>query len=176
MQSDRLAHLRSFLAFGNLENPSALCLGLTAYTYALDAFHPAKPPSSKFLYPVEISVTMERLLNLSHSPSFHIGDGDIFRYSPSSSSFLSTSLASLKSIILLYLSIVPSLFHLTLTILLLITLSFVFNYTFTQVLFYTQHRRSDAVKVPPTIPYMIPYLGSTLSFGYNALNWVASSS
>lgn len=50
---------------------------------------------------------------------------------------------------------------------------FIFNYIATWFFFQLSHMVSKtASKVPPTVPYMIPILGSTYNFAFNGLDFV----
>ncbi len=59
--------------------------------------------------------------------------------------------------------------------LLCLSLSFLLNYIVTWILYQIGHRRAHAVKVPPTVPHLIPFLGNALDFGFDALNFIAIS-
>lgn len=57
-----------------------------------------------------------------------------------------------------------------------VALSCLLNYVLTRLSF-ERSRRSDgaALEIPPTIPYWLPFLGSSLDFGFNALAFIKSS-
>lgn len=57
----------------------------------------------------------------------------------------------------------------------LLALVFSMNYVSLWLGFRISHLRKKTVKVPPTIPYFIPFLGSTYNFGFNGLKFVDSS-
>lgn len=55
----------------------------------------------------------------------------------------------------------------------IICFPFVFNYITTWLFFQISHVVSEtAMKVPPTVPYMVPILGSTFNFVFNGLDFV----
>ena len=54
----------------------------------------------------------------------------------------------------------------------LLSVPFIFNYTATWIFFQLSHLSNKAVKVPPTIPHMVPVLGSTYHFAFSGLNFV----
>ncbi|QSZ29810.1 hypothetical protein DSL72_004328 [Monilinia vaccinii-corymbosi] len=57
-----------------------------------------------------------------------------------------------------------------------IAFSFLLNYVFTRLSFERGRRSNDAaLATPPTIPYWLPFLGSSLDFGFNALAFIRSS-
>lgn len=64
-------------------------------------------------------------------------------------------------------------FYTALVVISIICFPFVFNYIATWFFFQISHMASEtAIKVPPTVPYMVPILGSTLSFAFNGLDFV----
>ena len=62
-----------------------------------------------------------------------------------------------------------------LIVIILLSATLVFVYTTTWLLFVSQRGSRASVKVPPTIPYLIPFLGSALSFGINHSKCVSRS-
>ena len=54
----------------------------------------------------------------------------------------------------------------------LLSAPFIFNYTTTWIFPQLSHLRNKAVKVPPTIPHMVPALGSSYHFAFSGLNFV----
>ena len=62
-----------------------------------------------------------------------------------------------------------------LIVIIFLTTTLLFVYTTTWLSFVSQRRSRASVKVPPTVPYMIPFLGSALSFGINHSKCVSKS-
>lgn len=56
-----------------------------------------------------------------------------------------------------------------------ISIPFLFNFVATWLFFQIQSWSKKAARIPPTIPHSIPFLGSSLDFGFNPLNFVKSS-
>ena len=56
-----------------------------------------------------------------------------------------------------------------------LSIPFIFNYIATWLFFQIRHWSKKSAKVPPTIPHLIPFLGSSLDLGLNALNFVKYS-
>ena len=57
----------------------------------------------------------------------------------------------------------------------ILSFAFIFNYVAYWLFFQTRHWSKKAAKTPPTIPHLIPFVGSSLSLGFNALEFVKSS-
>ena len=62
-----------------------------------------------------------------------------------------------------------------LTAFLFLAFPFTFQYLATWLFFQIAHWRSKVAKVPPNVPYTIPFLGSALGFGLNPGRFVTSS-
>lgn len=60
-------------------------------------------------------------------------------------------------------------------ILLILAFPFIFTYLSTWLFFEIRHWSNKLTKVPPNIPYMIPFLGSALDFGFNPRKFVTGS-
>ncbi|KAI9876361.1 MAG: hypothetical protein M1830_006662 [Pleopsidium flavum] len=58
---------------------------------------------------------------------------------------------------------------------LLLSIPFVFNYLVIWLFFHVSQWSKKAGKVPPTVPYLVPFLGSTISYLWNPLKFVGSS-
>ena len=56
-----------------------------------------------------------------------------------------------------------------------LSIPFIFNYVATWLFFQITHWSKEAAKIPPTIPHLIPFIGSSFDLGFNALNFVKSS-
>ncbi len=56
-----------------------------------------------------------------------------------------------------------------------LSIPFILNYAATWLFFHTRHWSKAAARDPPTIPHMIPFIGSSLDLGFNALNFIKSS-
>lgn len=58
---------------------------------------------------------------------------------------------------------------------LLVSLPFVVNYLVFWLYFQASQRSKGTGKMPPTIPYMVPFLGSTIPYLWNPSRFVRSS-
>lgn len=56
-----------------------------------------------------------------------------------------------------------------------LTAIFVFVYTTTWLSFVAQRRSQEHVKLPPTVPYMIPFVGSAIGFALNPARHIFST-
>lgn len=57
----------------------------------------------------------------------------------------------------------------------IVAIPLIFTYVATWLSFTIQHWSKKDVKIPPTIPYVIPFVGSTCSFVFDTYNFVSLS-
>lgn len=53
-----------------------------------------------------------------------------------------------------------------------LSIPFIFNYVATWLFFQVRHWSKEAAKIPPTIPHLVPWIGSSLSLAFNAFGFV----
>lgn len=58
---------------------------------------------------------------------------------------------------------------------LVLTATFASVYAVTWLSFVSRRRSQESVKIPPTVPYMIPFIGSGISFALNPARCLSKS-
>lgn len=58
---------------------------------------------------------------------------------------------------------------------LVLTVTFLSVYVVTWLSFVSRRRSQEPVKIPPTVPYMIPFMGSAISFALNPARCISES-
>jgi len=112
----------------------------------------------------------------SDMSSSYLGNESIFKHSPLSHDhvFILQKSSSGLADLVPYAPWVMTIRKAAITLLIL-AFPFIFTYGLTWLFFEIRHWSKKLTKIPPHIPYMIPFLGSALDFGFNPRKFVTDS-